>query len=224
MDHSARLGIRWLAATLFSSVGKKGLMALSGAGLGFFLLSHLLGNAMIFAGRRAYLDYAALLRHLGPLLTILEAGLLLTFLVHISLAVSLYIEDCRARPQRYVAYQRTAGHWGARTMPYTGLLLLLFLGVHLAHFHFSNSEAPIADQVRSVLQQPAAAAFYILTAAALALHVSHGFWSMFQSLGLNRPLYEPLVKTGALAASLATGAVFILIPLLALLSAGFLLE
>ncbi|MCF6289695.1 MAG: succinate dehydrogenase cytochrome b subunit [Desulfobacterales bacterium] len=216
--------LRLLRGIISTPLGKKGLMALSGAGLGFFLLIHLLGNLTAFMGRQAFLSYAEHLHRLGPLIQLFEAMLVSLFAVHVILAALLYLENLRARPQRYAVYKRQAGHWGARTMPYTGLVILVFVLVHLANFHFTNGEVEIADLVRSTLHQPGYGLFYILSMAALGLHLSHGFWSMFQSLGLSHPKYEPLVRNGALAISLLIGAVFILIPTLAMLSQRFLLE
>ena len=216
--------LRLLGGIISTPLGKKGFMALTGACLGLFLLVHMLGNLSAFMGRRAFLSYAEHLHSLGPLIPLFETVLLLLFTVHVTLAGLLYLENLRARPQRYAVYKREAGHWGARTMPYTGCVILVFVLVHLGNFHFTSAEVKIADLVRTTLHRPGYGLFYILSMAALGLHLSHGFWSMFQSLGLSHPKYEPLVRNGALAISLLIGALFILIPTLAMLSQRFLLE
>ena len=108
-------------------------------------------------------------------------------------------------------------------MPYTGLVMILFVVVHLTNFHFTDKSVLVADLVRNLLSKPPLAAFYIFSLLCVALHVSHGFWSMLQSLGLNHPKYNGMIKTGALAFSILVGTVFILIPVLAVLSSGFLL-
>ncbi len=216
--------LRLMRGIISTPVGKKGVMALTGAGLGFFLLIHLLGNLTAFTGRQTFLAYAEHLHSLGPLIPLFEAILFLLFAMHLTLAILLYLENLRARPRRYLVYRRRASSWGARSMPYTGAVILVFVLVHLANFHFTNQEVNIADLVRSTLQRPGYGLFYILCLAALGLHLSHGFWSMFQSLGLSHPRYEPLLRNGALAISLLIGALFILIPALAMLWQGFLLE
>ena len=108
-------------------------------------------------------------------------------------------------------------------MPYTGIIIFVFILVHLSNFHLTDRSKPVADLVRDLLSMPGLAFFYIFSLVALALHLSHGAWSMFQSLGLHHKKYNPLLRKGALFFSILVGTVFILIPLLALMSRGFLL-
>ncbi len=216
--------MRRFVSTLLSPIGKKGLMALSGALLGIFLLVHLLGNATAFLGRQAFLAYAENLHSMGQAIILFESALLVLFATHIILAATLYIEDCAARPQRYAVYRRQTKGWGARTMPYTGLAILLFLIVHLANFHFSGKNIPIADLILETFHNIPLALFYILSVSALALHISHGFWSMFQSMGISHPRYDALIRTTAIGASILIGTVYIMIPAMTFLSRTFLLE
>lgn len=108
-------------------------------------------------------------------------------------------------------------------MPYTGVIILIFIIVHLMNFHFTDKSVPVADLVRELLGRPGLAGFYILSLLAVALHISHGTWSLFQSIGLNHEKYNQLLLKGALAFSILVGTVFILIPVLALVSKSFLL-
>ena len=207
-----------------SSVGKKSIMAASGLLLSLFLLTHMLGNSVSFLGRDAFNTYAERLHSLGVLVYIFEIGLLTLFLIHIITGIILYLENLQARPSRYSVNTSEGGRsWGSRTMPYTGVIILVFIIVHLMNFHFTDKSVPVADLVRELLSSPSLAFFYIFSLVALALHLSHGFWSLFQSIGFNHEKYNPLLLKGALVFSILMGAVFILIPVLTLVSRSFLL-
>jgi len=212
-----------LGQTVRSSVGQKILMAVSGAMLSFFLLVHGIGNSMTFFGSEAFNAYAEKLHSLGVLVPLFELGLLAVFLLHIFLGLTLFLQNNQARPVRYQVEKSSGGRTpGSRTMPYTGVVILIFLMVHLVNFHFTDHSIPISAIVRNVLRQPIYALFYISALAVLALHISHGFWSLFQSLGLNHPKYTATLRNGTLGAALLLSAVFILIPLCTLLIKEFL--
>lgn len=207
-----------------SSVGKKSIMAASGLLLSLFILVHLVGNSISFAGREAFNSYAEKLHSLGWLIYFLEVGLLGLFLIHIITGIILYFENLQARPSRYSVNSSEGGRTlGSRTMPYTGALILVFIIVHLKNFHFTNKDLPVADLVRGVLSRPGLAFFYIFSFVALTLHLSHGAWSLFQSIGFNHEKYNQFLLKGALVFSILVGTVFILIPALALISRNFLL-
>ena len=207
-----------------SSVGKKSIMAASGLLLTLFICTHLLGNSISFLGREAFNSYAERLHSLGALIYFFELGLLTLFLIHILTGVILYFENLGARPSRYSVDTSEGGRsWGSRTMPYTGAIILVFIIVHLMNFHFTDKSVLIADLVRELLSRPGLAFFYIFSLVALALHLSHGFWSLFQSIGFNHEKYNQLLLKGALTFSILMGIVFTLIPVLALVSRSFLL-
>ena len=207
-----------------SSVGKKSIMAASGLLLTLFICTHLLGNSISFLGREAFNSYAERLHSLGALIYLFELGLLTLFLIHILTGVILYLENLGARPSRYSVDTSEGGRsWGSRTMPYTGVIILVFIIVHLMNFHFTDKRVPIADLVRELQSSPGLVFFYIFSLVALALHLSHGFWSLFQSIGFNHEKYNQLLLKGALAFSILVGIVFTLIPVLALVSRSFLL-
>jgi len=212
----------WLSRTINSSIGRKTAMAVTGLFQAFFVVGHLLGNANTFGGKAAYDSYSAKLHSLGWLLTVFEILLLATFLFHIGFGLYLFLDNRKARPARY-AMSRSAGDrtWGARTMPYTGLFLLIFLVDHLHRFRFAGT-MQISDLVRDNLIRPPVAGFYIVAFIALGLHLSHGLWSLWQSLGFNHPKYETFLWRAAFALSIAIGALFSTIPLLALFWPGFL--
>jgi len=213
-----------ITRTLTSSIGKKMLMAISGAFLLLFILIHLIGNSTSLLGRAAFLAYAAHLHSLGPLVSLFELLLLGIFCTHVTLAVLLFLENRRARPQRYAMVNSRGGRSpGSRTMIYSGMVILVFLVGHLLNFHFTSHATPIADIVRATLSNPGVAIFYIIGVLALGLHVSHGFWSLFQSMGLNHPKYTMALEKKSAFLGLAVGLLFALIPVLALLLPGFLL-
>jgi succinate dehydrogenase / fumarate reductase cytochrome b subunit len=214
----------WIGSLYRSSVGKKSIMAASGLLLSLFLLTHLIGNSVSFLGREAFNAYAAKLHSVGNLIYIFETGLLTLFLIHIITGVILYLENLQARPSRYSVNSSEGGRsWGSRTMPYTGAIIFVFIIVHLLNFHFTDKSVPVADLVRELLSRPPLAFFYIVSLLAVALHLSHGAWSLFQSMGFNHDKYNRLLLKGALVFSILMGAVFILIPVLALVSRSFLL-
>jgi succinate dehydrogenase / fumarate reductase cytochrome b subunit len=209
----------WINSLYRSSIGKKSIMAASGLLLSLFLLTHLLGNSVSFLGRDAFNAYAAKLHSVGNFIYVFEIGLLTLFLVHIFTGIILYLENLQARPSRYSVSTSEGGRsWGSRTMPYTGVIIIVFIIVHLLNFHFTDKSVPVADLVRELLSRPGLAAFYMVS-----LHLSHGAWSLFQTVGMNHDKYNGLLLKGALAFSILVGTVFILIPVLALVSRSFLL-
>ncbi len=208
----------------FSSIGKKALMAVSGALLGLFLFIHLLGNATVFLGREAVIAYALHLHSLGALIPVAESLLLAVLLLHAGLGLTLSVQDLKARPVRYLLKKEAGGStFASRTMPYTGLVILLFLAVHVATFRQPAEAGASVDLLRRTLQAPGSVLFYLVSLLAVSLHASHGFWSLFQSLGLDHPRYDLLLRRGAVLVSVVGGAILMLIPLRIFFSHDFLL-
>jgi succinate dehydrogenase / fumarate reductase cytochrome b subunit len=206
-----------------SSVGRKFIMAITGLGLALFLLLHLLGNTSIFFGAQAFNSYAAHLHGLGPLLRVAEVVLLLLFMVHISFGTSLFVRNTLARPTRYEVRRSSGGRTpGSRTMFYSGLVVLALLVFHLLTIHFADHADPISVVIRSEFVRLPVSLFYLLGLIALGLHLSHGLWSFWQSLGINHPLYELTLERGALVGALLLSGIFMVIPVLGLLWDGFL--
>jgi len=126
----------WIPAFFSSTIGGKYLVAVTGLALTGFVLVHLLGNLQIFLGRDAYNAYAHGLKSMGPLLWVARGGLLALFLAHIFMSLRFKKRNLDARPVGYV-YERTKkASWPSRTMAFTGVLILLFVLFHLAHFTF----------------------------------------------------------------------------------------
>lgn len=202
---------RWLRSTLTSSIGRKALTALTGLLLIGFLIVHLLGNLTLYSDAEgsAFGAYAQALHDLGPLLYVAEVGLLALFLGHIGLALRLALAN---REARRTAYRQRANHGGrtvgSGTMPITGILVGIFLVIHIVDFRV-QAEGPehLAEMVRARLSQSLGALIYIGGVLALGIHLSHAFASAFQSLGLQHPKYERAVRVSgyALAAILTLG-------------------
>jgi succinate dehydrogenase / fumarate reductase, cytochrome b subunit len=205
----------WLKHTLWSSIGKKLMMAVTGLGFCLFLAGHLAGNLTIYAGETAFNSYADHLHALGPLVTLVELGLLVFALIHISTGLILFYQNLTARPNRYAVSKRAGGRTiGSATMPYTGILLLAFVILHLTNFHFvDKSNTTIYQIVSKTFANPLNIVIYVTAMIIAAVHVSHGFWSAFQTIGANHPKYMPLVMALSVVFSLIVGFGFGLLPI-----------
>ncbi|PJB52928.1 MAG: cytochrome B subunit [Bdellovibrio sp. CG_4_9_14_3_um_filter_39_7] len=189
---------------LNSSIMKKQIMGVTGLLLCGFLVSHLIGNCLIYFGDRAFNTYAHTLVT-NPLIYVAEAILLGIFLTHIFMAMKLTLENKAARPVAYAVKKPTGrgSTIASSTMPYTGLLILVFLIFHILHFKFgpvykiTYDGVEMRDLYRLLIEyfhQPLAVVWYVFCMLALGLHVSHGFWSAFQSIGFNHPKYNACLK------------------------------
>ena len=213
----------WITRTFSSSIGKKMLMAASGSFLGLFVLVHLAGNSSSLLGRTTFLAYADYLLSLGFLIPVFEILLLIIFCTHVTLALLLFFENRRARPERYaVVNSRGGSPLASQSMLYSGSVILIFLGVHLRNFHFISQKQPLADLIRTTLDNPVVGFFYIIGVLALGLHLSHGFWSLCQTFGLAHPKYTRTLDKKAAVFGLAVGLLFALIPVFVLFFPGFL--
>ena len=194
----------WLISTIFSSIAKKQVMALTGLIFCAFLATHLIGNLTIYGGRDAFNTYSDRLHSLGFVITVIELCLLLFALIHICMAALLYLENWRARPVSYVMKKNAGGRTISSTlMPYTGLYLLIFVIIHLFTFHFvDRSGQTIFQIVDGVFTRPGYVIFYAFSMIVAAIHIKHGFWSAFQTLGANHPKYMPLIRLISLLFSL----------------------
>ncbi len=213
--------MKWLAQTLTSSIGKKLLMALTGFCFCLFLAAHLAGNLTIYGGESMFNGYAEHLHSLGILLNVAEWGLLIMAIVHIATGLTLFFQNLGARPTRYMVNKKGGGRTiGSGTMPYTGILLLAFIIFHLVNFHFADkSQATIYDIVTNAFESPLYVILYVVAMIITGLHVSHGFWSAFQTIGANHPKYMPMVKTLSVLFALAVGIGFGLLPIYISISA-----
>ncbi|NOQ47339.1 MAG: succinate dehydrogenase [Desulfobulbaceae bacterium] len=214
----------WFIQTCTSSLGKKYIMAITGLMLGGFLVVHAAGNSSIFWGRAAFISYAEHLHALGILVSLAETGLLSIFLLHVVTGLSLFLQNNQARSSRYAVSTSAGGRtWGSRTMPYTGLAILCFIIVHLLNFHFTDHSRPIADIVGPILGSPVYTLFYGTAMLILTLHISHGFWSLFQTLGLSHPGYDDFIRIMGWVIGGIIVLIFLTIILLLIVSTNYLI-
>jgi succinate dehydrogenase / fumarate reductase cytochrome b subunit len=206
----------WFSSTIGSSVGKKLLMALTGLAFIGFLGAHLAGNFAIYGGRAAFNGYAEKLQALGPLLYFFRAGLIVFAIVHITTGLVLFLQNRKARPVSYAVYASAGGRTlSSRSMPYSGLVILAFLIFHLFHFTWVDKTATtIFDLVTTAFNRPEVTALYSALMIVVALHVRHGFWSAFQTIGANHPKYMPAISKLSIAVGVAVAVAFGLLPIL----------
>ncbi len=198
---------------LCSSIGKKQLMGVTAFLLIGFLKAHLLGNFLLLLGPAAFNEYGHKLMSLGPLLIIAEIILLAIFLTHLVLAISLVWQNRKARPVKYYSKQRTGrgATFASNTMPYTGIVILIFICLHLwcfkygTYYEFDLDGIIVRDLYRTVIEyfaNPFYTAWYVLAMIAMGIHLSHGVQSAFQSVGFRHARYTPLIKKLGCALSL----------------------
>lgn len=206
--------MNWFIAMLRSSIGKKLLMALTGLGFSLFLIIHLIGNLTLYGGKELFLSYVEHLHALGPLIRVAEIGLLTFAVIHVTTGLTLFWQNRQARPIRYQVDRRAGGRTlGSATMPYTGVLILIFVVIHLLNFHFiDHSRQTVFQAVETTFSMLPYMIFYILSVIIVAIHVSHGFWSLFQTIGANHPKYMPAVKSLGIILSGLVAAGFGFIP------------
>jgi succinate dehydrogenase / fumarate reductase, cytochrome b subunit len=207
--------MNWLLKTFAGSIGKKLLMAVTGLSFCIFLTAHLIGNLTLYAGKDAFNSYAEHLHSLGPLITVAEIGLLLFGTIHILTGIILFYQNLTARPEKYAVKKSGGGRTvGSSTMPYTGLILIAFIILHLINFHFIDKTGTTIFQIVSnAFSNTGYIVIYVFAMIIVALHVSHGLWSAFQTLGINHPKYMPFIRKAGIAFSLMVGFGFGFIPI-----------
>jgi succinate dehydrogenase / fumarate reductase cytochrome b subunit len=203
-----------------STNGKKAVMAVTGVILFGFVIGHLAGNLQIFEGRAKINAYGRFLHSIGELLWPVRILLLVAVALHITATVQLALVKKRARPVDYSRKQAIASSYASRTMYWSGPIVLAFIIFHLMQFTlgYIHPEAVfIPDDVFHNLVSGFrvwwVSAWYIFSMCLLGLHLRHGLWSMFQSLGLNHPRHTPILKSAALVVALAIVLGYISIPI-----------
>lgn len=206
----------WLKRTADSSIGKKALMALTGLALIGFLIVHLAGNLTFYADSNgAAFDHYAETLESNPLLPLAEIGLLALFVAHIAMGLRVTAQNRDARKSRYaIRTSHGARTPGSSTMVLTGLVILVFLVVHLMHFRLQKGDGvSMGALVYEELSKPLGASVYVVGMIALAMHVSHAFKSALQTLGFNHPKYTPLLEKVSLGLGVLIGVGFASFPL-----------
>lgn len=187
-----------------SSIGRKQLVAITGLLLCGFLVTHLTGNLLLLVSSDAFNLYAHKLISMGALLYVAEGALAVIFALHLGLAIKLNMENMKSRGKYAVKTKTGRGTtFASQTMPYTGLMLLVFLILHLKSLKFGTYYETTIDGVvmrdltRTTIEyfsSLSATLWYVVAMTAAALHTSHGFASAFQSMGWNHGKYFKNVK------------------------------
>jgi succinate dehydrogenase / fumarate reductase, cytochrome b subunit len=191
-----------------SEIGKKALMATSGFVLFVFVVAHALGNLQVYLGATRLDAYAQFLRATPSLLWGTRVVLTLAIGIHAVLGVRLARESAAARPIRYATRTSFRATFSSRTMIWSGLLIFAFILYHLLHLtvgvaHPSFEHGHVYHNVVVGLRVVPASVAYVVSMLALGVHLNHGLWSMFQSIGVSHPrLTTPLRRAATLVATL----------------------
>ena len=182
-----------------TAVVKKYIMGISGLFLVVFLITHLSGNLLLFLddNGESFNAYAHFMST-NKIIRIAEIILALGFLVHILLAIVLYLKIRLARPISYKVNNSSQNtSFVSRNMGVTGSVVLLFLVVHLKNFFIESriyGEKDLYNLVKTAFQDPVYVGIYLVSMIILAFHLAHGFKSAFQSWGLYSKIYTPIIK------------------------------
>jgi succinate dehydrogenase / fumarate reductase, cytochrome b subunit len=207
-----------------STTGKKIVMAVTGAILFVFVIGHMLGNLQIFEGPEKLNAYGRLLHNLGDILWAVRIVLIAAVILHITATVQLALRSKKARPIGYSRREAINSSYASRTMYWSGPIVLAFVIFHLLHLTAgiivpgsAFVEGDVYHNVVSGFQVWWVSAWYIFSICLLGLHLRHGIWSMFQSVGANHPRYTPFLKSAALWIALIIVLGYISIPISVLL-------
>jgi succinate dehydrogenase / fumarate reductase cytochrome b subunit len=204
-----------------SSVGKKAVMAVTGLIGVLFVIGHMIGNLQLFQGADRINAYSRLLHGpLNELLWVVRAVLVVAVVLHVVAASQLIQRDRAARPVGYVRREPQVSTLASRTMRWGGVLLLLFIVLHLLHFTTGTVrpagvfvEGDVYGNVVSSFRVPWVTTLYVIAMIALGLHLYHGAWSSMRSLGMAPPSAHPLRRRVALVIALVVALGFALVPL-----------
>ena len=181
-----------------------------------YLILHIIGNALIFFGRDLFNTYSHALIS-NPLVVPVEIGLLVVFLIHVFKAVPMTLRNQAARPVKYAKKERAGGtsqkNLASSTMILTGVALLIFIPIHVWMFkygpEYQYGTTGMRDLYRLEVENfssPVAVGLYVLVMVLVGMHLWHGVWSSFQSLGIDGPRFTPFVrKVGKVSAVIIAG-------------------
>ncbi len=206
-----------------TSIWKKVVMGLKGLFLISFLVVHCGINSLIFLndGGKTF-GMAGHFMGTNPLIRIMEIGLVIGFLVHIIDGFTLWAQNTKARPKKYIAKGASANSaWYSRSMGLLGTLLLLFLIMHTAHFWIPNRanqfntghEIELYEKMKVIFSEWWIVLLYVLGCVSLFWHLLHGFKSTFQSLGVNHSRYNPMIKMAGTAFAIVCPLMFAMMPI-----------
>lgn len=200
-----------------STIGKKAVMAVTGLLLAGFLIAHMLGNLQIFLGPAIMNHYAETLHGNPPLLWTVRTVLLVSVVLHIWASIQLSFIKRQARPIPYAKYRPIHSSWASRTMMLSGPIIAAFVVFHLLHLttgtiHPNFVELHAYENLVNGFAVVPIALIYIAVMIFIGFHLSHGVWSMFQSVGFSHPRYTPLIRKAAALIAWVLIAGFISVP------------
>lgn len=183
-----------------ASIGKKALVAITGAVLFGFVIVHMIGNLQVFLGPEALNGYSHALHKVPEFLWAARLVLIASVLVHIAASLALVRRSAVARPVDYRTKRNLETTYAARTMKWSGPLIFFFVLYHLAHLtwpgvsmgSYPHNPHDVYANVINGFRVPWVVAIYVVAQGLLGLHLYHGAWSLFQSLGLEHPRYDRL--------------------------------
>lgn len=182
-----------------TSVGKKYTMAVSGAIFVLFVIVHMFGNLKVYLGAEAFNHYAEGLRSFGQpflghewFLWVFRLGLVAFLLIHVVAAWQTSRQSWAARGKKYKKQENLVFHYASRTMRWGGVALLLFVVYHILHLttgtlHPDFVPGDAYHNFVSGFRSLPVVAVYAVAMVALGLHLYHGIWSAFQTMGLDGP-------------------------------------
>lgn len=209
--------MKWIVNFLLSSIGRKLIMSLTGLFLCLFLVVHMVGNLQLFISTDGYSDgyvfnmYAYTMTH-NPLIKIISYGNYFFILLHAIQGILISVHNKRAKGAGYEGKEisDTDAKLASRNMIWLGVLIFAFIGLHMwqfwAQMHFfevplMKEVTPTGDEVKDLyvivkaaFAKPFNVIFYLVSLVALSLHLLHGFWSAFQTMGLNNHKYSPIIR------------------------------
>ena len=202
-----------------AAIGKKIVMGVTGLiGIGFVIL-HMAGNLLAFRGPEAINAYAHFLASTGELLWILRIILIAAVILHVVAAYQFTMQNRAARPIGYVRRDPQVSTWAVRTMRLGGILILVFIVLHIMHFTNPGwrpqgvfDKADVYTNLVTSFRIWWITLFYVVTMIALGLHLYHGAWSSVRSLGAAQPTRRPLHRTVALAIAVIVWLGFTAVP------------
>jgi succinate dehydrogenase / fumarate reductase cytochrome b subunit len=206
--------MKWIIEFLLSSLGKKLIMSLTGLFLCLFLTVHMLGNLQLFIGSdgEAFNIYAYHMTT-NPLIKVISYGNYFFILLHAfqGITISLYNRKARGGSYQGKGVSDTEARIASRNMRNLGVLILVFIGLHMwqfwAQMHFFDIGTKTYDGlvvndlyslVQAAFKQEWVVVFYLISLVGLGMHLWHGFWSAFQSMGLSNKKYGPIIRAVAL--------------------------
>jgi len=220
----------WFTRFLSSSLGQKVVMSLTGLFLMLFLVVHLLGNLQLLKddGGEAFNTYAFFMTH-NPLIKFISYTLYAFILWHAVQGIRLWLSNKAARGNaRYAVNYSRSSERSSRNMAWLGIIILVFILLHMYQFWlqmklgklppveveaYSHPVQNLYIPVMEAFKNPLYVIFYVVSMVVIAFHLWHGFWSSFQTLGLNHRRYTPLIKSLGYIYSIGIPAAFALIPI-----------